>query len=822
MSHSGIKILPLLVGGLAGWQSLACAQGAPAAEVPPAEESGPQLQEIIVTAQKLKQNLQSVPISIGVLTAEQLDRQAIVSGPQLAQATPSLSFTDNFSPSTASLSMRGLGSYVFEGGIQPSVGMVVDGVVLARPGEFITELADIERIEVLRGPQGTLFGKNATAGALNITRKAPTAAFEGALELSQTNDDETLVRAMVSGPLSESVRGRLVGYYRNLEPYIENLNREGGDAGGVDSYGFAGKLDIDLSEDVNLLLSGDFRDATHGNSPQKASVADFPARIAALGNGDPVLGQRVLDDHFKVNFNKPGDENRSEGYGVSADLTWSLPASVRFKSISAYRWAKDRNNPDVDSTPADANNLVMPIINVNNSQAPGGTKLSRETDWHYFTQELRLEGSGSVLDWVAGGFYSTFKETVRNDVSLLVLDAFADPTGGGANLGGTPAFGDEYFLNNGLSRGNADDLDSLAFFGDVTWHATDRLNVFGGLRWTREKLTVDLNNYGQFADFSIAQIGPRYDAATGVFNTDDIPVFQVGPGSVGSADKTSSDVSGRAGMSFNFSDDVTIYGSASRGFVGAGASLARNATVSNAILKPTTATAFEAGIKSYLFDRRLRLNVALFHQKTEDLQTARLIPGTVNSEAVNAGNLKSRGVEADLTWLLNRVLSVDASVTWLHTEFSDLVQPCYFGQTTAQGCTVDSDGNGVGDQQNVSGKGAINTPKLKYNIGLNFDMPLSGMAWDLYSSAAYVWQDKVQFNLNYDPLTTQDSYGLLDLTLGMRSQNDRYDVALFGRNVTDKYYDVSMSEAFGALGRVFVRPPRDAQAYYGLRAKVNF
>src|SRR6202008_4125823 len=105
--------------------------------------------------------------------------------------------------------------------------------------------------------------------------------------------------------------------------------------------------------------------------------------------------------------------------------------------------------------------------------------------------------------------------------------------------------------------------------------------------------------------------------------------------------------------------------------------------VSNAILKPTTATAFEAGVKSFLFDRRLRLNVAVFQQKTEDLQTARLIPGSVNFAAVNAGNLKSRGVEADLTWLLNRYLSVDASVAWLHTEFSDLVQPCYFGQTAA-------------------------------------------------------------------------------------------------------------------------------------------
>src|SRR5262249_40167415 len=155
-------------------------------------------------------------------------------------------------------------------------------------------------------------------------------------------------------------------------------------------------------------------------------------------------------------------------------------------------------------------------------------------------------------------------------------------------------------------------------------------------------------------------------------------------------------------------------------------------------------------------------------------------------------------------------------------EFSNLIQPCYFGQTAAQGCTIDSDGNGVGDQQNVSGREAINTPKVKYNVGLNLDMPLPGIEWNLYGSAAYVWQSKVQFNLNYDPLTAQGSYGLLDLTLGLRSQSGRYDVALFGRNVTDKYYDVSMTEAFGALGRAFVRPPRDAQAYYGVRAKVSF
>ncbi|MGB2286938.1 MAG: TonB-dependent receptor, partial [Porticoccaceae bacterium] len=149
-----------------------------------------QLEEVIVTAQKREQSLQDVPISISVITSENLDQQYITETISLAQAVPSLNFQDGFAPSSTNFSIRGVASYTFEGGIQPSVAMVVDGVSLARSGEFISELADIERIEVLRGPQGTLFGRNTTAGAINVTTRRPSTEMEGYIETSFTDDNE--------------------------------------------------------------------------------------------------------------------------------------------------------------------------------------------------------------------------------------------------------------------------------------------------------------------------------------------------------------------------------------------------------------------------------------------------------------------------------------------------------------------------------------------------------------------------------------------------------------------------------------------------------
>ena len=782
------------------------------------------LEEVVVTAQKREQNLQDVPISIGVLTADAIADRNIVGLTQLIQLAPSVNFKDGYSPVATSLSIRGVNSYTFDGGIQPSISVVVDGIPLARAGEFIQELADIDRIEVLRGPQGTLFGQNATGGAINIVRKGPTDNFEGRFDVSSTDDSDTMVRASVSGPISDSIRARLSFYNRDFRGYIRNFSNNGKTGrwlGGNDAYGATAKVEVDMSDDMTLMLAGDYRKSTHGMTPQIAQISegfDFnfngkDDRIEALGNGDFALGQSIISDPYKASVSKVADKNKNEGWGLSADLTWRVGDGLTFKSITAYRSFDDRNNPDVDGSSSDGNRLISPIVSVTTSGAPTCCDHSRRQYNDYFSQEFRLQKVGETTDWTIGAYYNDLREAVKNSVALLILDAFVDSSTGGARFGGTPAFFDEYFLQDQRIYNNKAMIESSSVFADVTLHVSENTDVFGGLRYTSEDVSVDLNNKLSFAPLSKTAIASRFNSATMVLDTTGLPEFPaVSAASIGKASKSESFVSGRLGVNHELSEGVRVYATVSRGYIGAGAKVSRSAVTNNAFLLPSKADAIEVGLKSLLLGNRLRLNAAVFSQKTEDLQASRLIPGTVNSEIVNAGNLEAKGAEVDLAFRASEYVTFDAAVAYLDSEFKNLVQPCYPGQTAALGCTAGS--------QVIDGKVGLTSPELKYSAAMNVNVPMSGEN-NLYGSLGYVWQDDIHFNLDHDPLTVQKAYGLLDLTVGMR-WGDRFDIAVFGKNLTDEQFMLSREAAVGALGRVFVRPARDGNRYYGAKFAVNF
>ena len=228
----------------------------------------------------------------------------------------------------------------------------------ARNGEFVFDLADIEQIEVLRGPQGTLFGRNSTGGAINIMTAGPTEEFEAEIEAGASDDEEYLVRAVVSGPLSDKVRGRVAAIYIDREGYLENLGPEGGHLGGQETLAMRGKLEFDLTDDVTVLFSGDYSDNDHGFNPLVGNLGTFlqeqalaaligspfqptlPTRLTPnsvpLGNGNPVLGQQILDDPFKV-AQARHDDQENLIYGLGLDITWDYNENLRIKSITSWR-----------------------------------------------------------------------------------------------------------------------------------------------------------------------------------------------------------------------------------------------------------------------------------------------------------------------------------------------------------------------------------------------------------------------------------------------------------------------------------------------------
>lgn len=791
-----------------------------------------QLEEVVVTAQKREQSLQDVPISVGVLDATFLDRSQFSDFRQLAKLSPSINFQDGFAPVATNISIRGVGAYAFTGGIQPSVGVVVDGVPLARAGEFIIDLADVAQIEVLRGPQGTLFGRNSTGGAINVTRFRPSEEFEASIDVSFTDDDEVMTRGMISGPISDSVRGRLVGMISERDGHIENLGPAGGDLGGLDQIAVLAKLEFDIGEKGNLLLSADYSDREHGDSPQIAAIGEVmrpfgdvtgEARAYALGYGDLAAGRAVMDNPFQTAVSKIGDQNENESSGVSATLNYEFSDSIRLKSITAWRDFTDQNNPDVDETPAEPDNPIMPIIstftkngpNYSGSGVPGHT---RGVESDYISQEFILEISRERVDWTLGAFYQDYEENIKNQVPLLIIDSFNPAFGNGANFGGTATPNDEYVLSNTMLN-NTYSVESMAIFADATFHATDKLDLFAGVRFTDEELESTLNNYTQYGIYSFPNLAASFDSNTRVLDTNGFPAFPASPDggdptAVGS-DGTSEDfVSYRAGGSFSFNDQVTAYVSATRGHIGVGKNIAFTGRTGK-FLSPTEADAFELGLKSVFADDRVRLNVAFFTQDITDLQASAIIPGTVSTETINAGDLDISGIEADLVFAMTDNWTVSASMVTLDSTIENLVQPCYFDQASyGTGCN--------GGTQDVSGKQGTNAPDLKYNIGLTGNFPTNNLPFDLFGNVMYVWQDDIQFTLNQDDLATQEAYGQLDITLGLTDKAGRYEIQLYGKNVTDEFYVADAFEAFGALGRQVIRVPRAAQAYWGLRFKLNF
>ena len=795
------------------------------------------LEEIVVTAQKREQSMQDVPLAVGVLSEEQLDRAQFSDFRSITQLSPSVSFQDGFAPVATNFIVRGLGSYAFTGGIQPSVSVVIDGVPLARAGEFIIDLADIERIEILRGPQGTLFGRNSTGGAINVIRKAPTDEFEAYVELSATDDDEISTRAMISGALSDNVRGRLVGLISNRDGHIENFGPGGGDLGGIDQTAFLAKLEFDIGDKGSVLLAADYSDREHGFSPQTAAVGEVfrpfgdvtgEARALALGGGNLEAGRAIIADPFQTAVSKVGDKNENEARGVSATIHYDFSDSVRFKSITAWRDFTDQNNPDVDETQAEPDNLIMPIVSTSTSLAPnysgsGVPDHSRGVESDYLSQEFVLEISSDRADWTLGAFYQDYEENIKNQVALLILDSFAPAFGCGANFGGTAACNDEYVLQSTMLD-NTYSVESFAVFADVTFHVTDRLDLFGGVRWTTEDLNSSLNNTLQLKPLLFADIATRFDTTNRTLFTDDLPVIPDGfdPTAIGK-DSTKEDfVSFRAGASFAFTDAVNGYASVSRGQIGVGKNIAFTGRTDK-FLEPTTADSYEIGMKSVLVDGRMRLNIAVFTQEVTDLQTSALIPGTVSTETINAGDLDISGFEADVLFAINDNWTVSASFVALDSEIKDLFQKCYFDQLTfGTGCDIDGNGDLRPDGQNVSGKQGTNAPDLKYTIGLAANFPTQNLPFDVFGNLNYVWQDDIQFTLNQDDLATQESYGLLNLTLGIVDKNGRYEVQVYGKNITDEFFVADSFEAFGALGRQVIRVPRSAQAYWGAKLKINF
>ncbi|WP_368769569.1 TonB-dependent receptor, partial [Pseudomonas aeruginosa] len=506
---------------------------APAEEAPPLASSLPDkadtaLGKVTVTARRREEDSQKVPTPITVLGGETLEAQRISRVQDLQQVLPSVNVA-YIHARQSSVAVRGIGNNPASDGLEGSAGIYLDNVYLGRPGMAVFDLLDIEQLELLRGPQGTLFGKNTTAGVLNISTRAPTFTAERTVEVSGGQDGYFQGRGTVSGPLGETLAGRLSAYRTRDDGYIKNIHDDNYLNGG-ERQGARGQLLFEPNEDFSLRWIADYNeeDSSNGSMVVYGGAERFWQRAALVGASPLRDPQRR-----KVNINGRQHVSVHQG-GSSLEANWNLAGGYRLTSISAYRYWH--------FTPANDEQLNVSAIN----------DTGVEVHDRQFSQEIRLASpTGGAFDYVVGAY--AFRQNLGNK-TFTSYGPLADLYLLGANLG---ALNDTYSKANGKIE-----TDSFALFAQGTWHLTERLDFTAGLRGTYEEKNAKVERFAPLGGAAVGGVGAAVrNGQLGAYDSGDLSQYNFAPSALLS-------------LSYQFSDDLLGYASLSHGEKSGGVNLA--------------------------------------------------------------------------------------------------------------------------------------------------------------------------------------------------------------------------------------------------------
>ncbi len=758
-----------------------------------AEDEGGKGSEIIVTAQKREENLQEVPLAISVIGGEAIANSGSVTLENAQYLVPSLNFRKSGTTLNQALFLRGVGTINFSIAAEPSVAAVLDGVVLSRAGEGFTDLADVERIEVLRGPQGTLFGKNASAGVVSIVTKRPTDAFEGTVEASYFTKDEYRGRATVNLPLGENIRSRFTGYYSEYDGNIRNitLNRK---VNGYKHYGFRGAIEADLGDTVTLLLRGDWRKAKDdccaeiiGTTPTNAAAT----ALAATG----IAGDRTR----RVAQNLMTATNE-ESWGISLQADIELGDHV-LTSITSYRGWDNQEIRDGDW-------LDQPYVGLNQLHDDGPQTSNT------MSQELRIASpTGNFLEYVVGAYYSKAESDRTFARSVITCSASTLPA---VAPGLTPCSTAPGVSTITTPYGIADFgsvFKNFAVFGQATFNISDALRLIGGLRWTQDKVDV---YHIRRTTLAGPGIGGNFDA--GVYNNGArVPApgtgFLAGPsnGIPFTANTKNDNVSGKVAVQFDLSDDVMSYASYTRGYKGPAYNVFYNmASIHTNLIEPETVNAYEAGLKSTLLDGALIVNLAAYYAKYRNYQANS--PDFVNdvrtTRLINAGTVSTKGFELELVANPADNFSVNAGLAYNKAKVVEFRLP-----------------PGANPADLIpSGTPLANAPEWKFATGFDWTIETGGFANVELNGQLAMQSDQI-YELSPSPAvrrgSTVDGYAIVDLSAALVDQNDGWRVALQVKNLFDRSFASSIvSGGPGGAFRYII--PREADRYFGVTARINF
>ncbi|HYE42274.1 MAG TPA: TonB-dependent receptor [Caulobacteraceae bacterium] len=788
--------------------------------------------EIIVTAQKREQSLQDVPIVVTTLSQAQLENSGVSDIKDMQILTPGLTVTSTTNESSTTARIRGVGTVGDNPGLESSVGVVIDGVYRPRNGVSFGDLGELQRIEILKGPQGTLFGKNTSAGVINIITEAPSFDYGVELEATAGNYGALGASASVTGAIVDDVlAGRLYVARRSRDGFYDVDTGDGPrtleEDQDQDFWTARGQLLFQPSDNFDLRFIADYTKreenccaAVQISTPSTpGSTAGF---IDLLADGDGIANPADPFDRVAYSNRDTDQDIEDKGVSVEANLDLEELGGATLTSITAMREWEIQNGADLDFSGAD--------ISYRDNDGNNGVKFD------FFSQELRLAGSTDRFDWLVGAFFNT-EDLVRRDTFIYGEDyqsflsyrltaglapfgvtpnpnRFQCFTGAGFNplcLFGAPGpVGPGYAAGDGIQDVYSQTSETTAFFTNNSYRFTDALELTVGLRYTMDEKAVTsiFNNTGTNGAACAGAIGNQANIVAGLVGVGaTVPqatsVVQsvVGLGCLPWANPffdglitrqsfEDENLSGTVKLAWKATDDVMVYGSYARGYKAGGFNLDRiqssNGTpsggagvipVADTFFPAETVDSYELGVKTTWFGNSLLLNATAFYQEFEDFQLNAFLGTSFTVESIPG--VTSKGVDADFVWFSPvEGLSFSGGVTYSDTQIdnftaADLTRPSNFAALAF-----------------LPGEQLAFAPEWSTSLSGTYDRDIGDNLRMLLSLSAK-WMSEYNTKSDLLPLGMQDSYALLNGRIGFGAADETWTIEVWGNNLTDEeYYQV--------------------------------
>lgn len=708
------------------------------------------IDEIVVTALKRETNLQETPVAVSVLDGDYLSDWGLRDIEEVGNRIAGLSFGAQ-SRATSALSLRGAPS-AGGAGLDGAVVLFIDEVYYGDPSYPVLDLLDLERLEVLRGPQGTLFGRNVVGGALSFVTQTPDENPRTALEATYGSWDQVVLKGMASGPLADGTYGQLAFKYEKSDGWAENL-LTGNKLAGLDLVSVRGKLRHQPSDRLEIQLSADYWSDQSGGTPF----------FVLKGSTAPALQPGTLvgsTDKTQLSFDGRTDR---KGGGANLRATYDSEwfGGSTLTSVTAWH-SSDSMSIGPDQLPG-----ANPAVGNNHTSIRG------ENDT--FTQELRLDGELDALTWIGGLYYlktdatDTTRFGVRADPMSLIAFANTNPLA----FFGIPAppgtlFSQTNPIGFDSSSQTSVETESFAVFAHLAYAVTDWSNLTGGLRWTSDRKSGDLSTAGD--------VGPANPFVVEIFGVD--------------VDDSWDAFSGRVTLDASFDDlgafdNLYAYASYARGFKSGGFTVANNSATSADPYDPEYADSYEIGVKSRFWQNRAQFNLIYFHTNYSDLQvdfigvTESGIPQTYTS---NAGEASVDGIETEFTALLSENLTFSASHSWIDGQYDEF---------------------DLGFGGDFSGNRIQQTPRNSMNFDLTYRAPLGAGQLSLngnysYRSAQTFGQDEAAEARVFG----MTDYANVNATVAYEINGWRFSV--WGKNLSDEQ---AVNQALIGAVEPFVQSP---------------